>query len=118
MGVSGVGSEAPHSSLRAISGVWQPAVALESRPLHDFTGITTISVSCRNTSVGGNGAVIQIHADRQGGTHAPILCYVQLQSDGTQSLTLHGKSSDCSRHYISILGGAADREQAFLPSKV
>jgi hypothetical protein len=44
--------------------------------------------------VGGNGAVIQIHADRQGGTHAPILCYVQLQSNGTQSLKLYGKASD------------------------
>jgi hypothetical protein len=76
------------------NGVWQPAVALETRPLNDFTGITTVNVCCRNTSVGGNGAVIQIHADRQGGTHAPILCYVQLQSDGTQTLTLYGKSSD------------------------
>jgi hypothetical protein len=75
-------------------GVWTATDALESRPLNDFTGVTTIDVGFRNTSVGGNGAVVQIDADRQSGVHAPIRAYLQLKSDGTQTLSLYGKSSD------------------------
>jgi len=80
-----------------INGVWHAQGALETRPLHDFTRTTIIEVRCRNTSVGGNGAVMQISADRQSGLHAPLLVHVQLQPDGTQTLTLYGKSSDSNR---------------------
>ena len=76
------------------SGVWEASGAIETRPLHDFTKTTTVEVNCRNTSVGGNGAVIRINADRQGGLYAPLLVYVQRQSNGTQTLTLRGKTSD------------------------
>jgi hypothetical protein len=75
-------------------GVWNASGALESRPLNDFTDTTVVDVRCRNTSVGGNGAVVQINADRQGGQHAPILVQLQLQADGSQTLTLSGKSND------------------------
>lgn len=75
-------------------GIWNGSAALETRPVQDFTNVTTVSVRCRNTSVGGNGAVLRINADRQGGQYAPLLVYVQKQSDGTQTLTLYGKSSD------------------------
>jgi hypothetical protein len=77
-----------------INGIWHPAGTLETRPLSDFTTTTTVDVRCRNTTVGGNGAVVGITADRQGGQYAPLLVYVQRQADGTQTLTLHGKSSD------------------------
>jgi hypothetical protein len=80
--------------LTLASGVWSPSNALETRPLYDFTGVTTVEASCQNTTVGGNGAVLQINADRQGGQYAPLLVYLQLQADGTQTLTLNGKSSD------------------------
>jgi hypothetical protein len=80
--------------LTLVSGVWRPTSALETRPLNDFTNITTIDVRCQNTTIGGNGAVLRINADRQGGQYAPLVVYVQLQSDGTQTLTLSGKSSD------------------------
>ena len=33
-------------------------VRLETRPLSDFTNITTVEARCRNTTVGGNGAVL------------------------------------------------------------
>jgi hypothetical protein len=78
-------------------GVWQPAAALETRPLSDFTTTTFVDVRCRNTTTGGNGAVVRINADRQGGQYAPLLVYVQRQLDGaqyTQNLTLLGKTSD------------------------
>jgi hypothetical protein len=67
---------------------------LQTRPLSDFTTTTTVEVRCRNTSLGGNGAVLQIYADRQGGQYAPLLVHVQRQSDGTQKLTLLGRTSD------------------------
>jgi hypothetical protein len=77
-----------------VGGVWHSASALETQPACDFTNITTIDACCKNTSVGGKGAVMRINADRQGGQFAPIIVYLQLQSDGTQMLTLSGKSSD------------------------
>jgi hypothetical protein len=44
--------------------------------------------------VGGNGAVVAIYADRTSGTYAPILVCLQKQADGTQTLTLNGRTSD------------------------
>ena len=75
-------------------GVWLANGALESRPKHNFTTNTTVEVRCRNTSAGGNGAVVRINADRQGGSHAPFVVRVQRQADGSQTLTLYGKSND------------------------
>jgi hypothetical protein len=77
-----------------VDGVWDVSGALESRPLNDFVNNTTVEVRCRNTTQGGNGAVVRIHADRQAGLHAPIFTHLQLQADNTQTLTLYGKSSD------------------------
>jgi hypothetical protein len=77
-----------------INGRWHVNGALETRPLNDFNKITIVEASCRNTSVGGNGAVLRLSADRQSGLHAPLLVYLRLQPDGTQTLTLNGKSSD------------------------
>jgi hypothetical protein len=90
-----------------INGTWYATGALETRPLHDFTTTTIVEARCRNSSVGGNGAVVRINADRQGGQYAPLLVYVQRLSDGTQTLSLHGKASDsvikqlCSRERLS-----------------
>jgi hypothetical protein len=81
-------------SSNLISGVWHAAGALETRPPNDFTTTSIVEARCRNTTVGGNGAVLRINADRQGGAYAPLLVYVQRQSDGTQTLSLLGKTSD------------------------
>ncbi len=81
-------------STKLADGIWTATGAIETRPLADFTTTTTVEVCCRNTTVGGNGAVLCINADRQGGGYAPLLVYLQLQSDGTQTLTLNGKTSD------------------------
>jgi hypothetical protein len=79
---------------KLVNGVWQATGALESRPKNNFTTNTIVEVRCRNTSVGGNGAVLQINADRQDGTHAPLFVRVQQQADASQTLTLYGKSND------------------------
>ncbi len=78
----------------ASGGIWTASGALESRPKNNFTTVTTIQARLRNTSVGGNGAVVRIQADRQGGTHAPLEVRVQKQADLSQTLSLYGKSSD------------------------
>jgi hypothetical protein len=85
---------ASFDSANLIGGIWHAMGALETRPLNDFTKTTIVEVSCRNTSVGGNGAVVHISADRQSGLHAPLTVNVKLQADGTQTLTLLGKTSD------------------------
>jgi len=87
-------SSGSFDATKLINGVWHTAGALETRPLGDFTTTTIVEGRCRNTTVGGNGAAVRINADRQGGTYAPLLVYVRLQADGTQTLTLSGKSSD------------------------
>src|SRR5262249_4868642 len=76
------------------NGIWTATGAIETRPLADFTTTTIVEARCRNTSLGGNGAVLNINVDRQGGQYAPLLVYVQKQSDGSQTLTLFGKTSD------------------------
>jgi len=75
-------------------GVWTATGAIETRPLADFTTTTIVEASCCNTGTGGNGAVLNINADRQGGQYGPLLVYVQRQTDGTQTLTLHGRTAD------------------------
>ncbi len=90
-----------------IGGVWHADGALETRPLADFNLPTIVEARCRNTTVGGNGAVVRINADRQGGLYAPLLVYVRRQADGSQTLSLVGKTSDaasktlCSRSRLA-----------------
>ncbi len=76
------------------NGIWTATGAIETRPLSDFTTTTIVEARCRNTSVGGNGAVAAIYVDRQSGQYAPLLVYLQKQTDGTQTLTLYGRTSD------------------------
>lgn len=82
----------PNTSLP--DGIWRATGAIETRPLNNFTTTTTVEARFRNTSVGGNGAVMAIYADRQNSTYGPILVYLQKQSDGSQTLTLNGRTSD------------------------
>jgi hypothetical protein len=95
------------SAATLINGVWNASGMLSTRPLNNFTTNTIVEASCRNTTVGGNGAVLTINADRQGGQYAPLMVNVQRQSDGSQTLTLYGKTSDsatkllCSRSKLS-----------------
>jgi hypothetical protein len=87
-------SGAPFDTSTLVGGVWHAGGSLQSQPVNNFTNVTTIEASCRNTSVGGNGAVLQIGANWTAGLHAPIFFRLQLQSDNTQTLSLYGKSSD------------------------
>jgi type II secretory pathway pseudopilin PulG len=85
---------ASFDSATLIGGVWHAFGALETRPLCDFTQTTIVEARCRSTSVGGNGAVVRLSADRQSGLYAPLMVRLQLQTDGTQTLSLLGQTSD------------------------
>lgn len=102
------------------NGIWTATGAIESRPLADFTTNTSVEVRCKNTSVGGNGAVMCINADRQGGQYAPILVYLQQQSDGTQTLTLNGKTNDTTYKQLytksKLSGGFVRYKVTILPA--
>ena len=89
-----VPSNGTFDTTKLANGIWTAASSIETRPFANFTTTTTIDVRCRNTTVGGNGAVLRINADRQGGQYAPLLVYLQRQADGTQTLSLNGKTSD------------------------
>jgi hypothetical protein len=98
------------NTAKLVDGVWQVTGEIESRAKNDFTTITIVEVRCRNTAVGGNGAVARINVDRQGGTHAPLEVRLQRQSDATQTLTLYGKSNDAT--YVQLF------ERKGLPSSL
>lgn len=91
-----------------VTGVWQTSgVQLSTNPNCDFAKTTVIDVKFRNTSVGGNGAIFAINGLRSGSTMAPILVYLKLQTDGTQSLSLATKSDDATTKTLINLTGLA-----------
>lgn len=68
------------------NGQWTVSGSLQSRPLNNFTDVTSIDARCRL------GGVLRINADRQGGTHGPLIVRV-VSSGGKQTLTLSGESA-------------------------
>jgi Tfp pilus assembly protein FimT len=81
----------PFNPATLVAGVWQADTTLDTSPSNNFTALTTVEVRFRNTTMGGNGAVLWINADWSGSNCAPIFAYLQLQSDGTQTVTLYHK---------------------------
>ncbi len=86
-------------------GVWRAAATLDTYPNDDFAELTTVDVRFRNTTRGGNGAVFWINADWSDGKAAPIFAYLQLQSDGTQTLTVYGKTSSAASFVMATAPG-------------
>jgi hypothetical protein len=76
-----------------MGGVWQADGFLESQPGHDFIGIITAEVCCRDLMLSSSGAVFQINADWSGSSYAPLVAELVLQDTGHQKLTLY--------HYIN-----------------
>lgn len=88
-----------------VGGVWQADATLDTRPVNNFTQITTTNVRFRNTTVGGNGAVFWINADWSDGMFIPLYAYLQLQADGTQTLTVYGKQDSSTAVALVTLAG-------------
>ncbi len=78
-----------------VNQVWQSSgVVLNTNPGADFAKTTIVDLRLRNTTVGGNGATFTINALRSGSTCAPVMAYLKLESDGTQTLTIWKKTAD------------------------
>jgi hypothetical protein len=87
-------------------GVWTTTgTLLDTAPGNDFAKTTIVDLRMQNTTIGGNGATFTINALRSGSTCAPILVYLKLQSDGTQTLTVSKKTSDSvTQTLVSVTG--------------
>lgn len=91
-----------------VDGVWHVDSELETYPDNDFVELITAEVRFRNTSIGGNGAVFSINADWSNGTFAPILVYLQLQPDNTQTLTAYKKTDAATRVRLVTVTGLSN----------
>jgi hypothetical protein len=74
-------------------GTWYANGDLETNPPNDFTGVTIVEARCKNMDSSLPVTVLQISADRQGSTHAPLLIRMQRRLDGSQTLSLLGNST-------------------------
>jgi len=84
--VSGGG---PFDTASLSGGVWSADGVLETRPDCDFDRLTTVEVRFRDTVLAGATPGIWINADWSNGTCAPLLATLELQLDGTQTLTVY-----------------------------
>ncbi len=86
-------------------GVWRPTQTLMSQPQSDFTGLTTIELRWRAVSVGGQGALMAINADRSEGQAVQLLSSLTRQADGTQLLRIHRMTSGGEMPLLALIGG-------------
>jgi len=89
-----------------VNGVFHAyGTELDTAPLHDFDKTTTVNVRMKNTSIGGNGAVFWINADRDGSTAVPIYVSLKLQPDSTQTLCVFWKESNTVSKEVATVEG-------------
>ncbi|MBN1489570.1 MAG: prepilin-type N-terminal cleavage/methylation domain-containing protein [Phycisphaerae bacterium] len=89
-------------------GVWQATTCIETNPISDFAGLTTVLARMRGTVVGATGATVTVHADWSGTTAASISAQLILQADGTQVLTVsHKLGVSTSETLLRVVGISA-----------
>jgi hypothetical protein len=77
------------------NGVWQTTgAALDTSPACDFDDVTIADLVFRSLVAGTGSAVFTINADRSGSVCVPLTAALQLEPDGTQSLTVARRKSD------------------------
>ena len=78
---------------------------LDTAPANNFATTTVVDLRWQNTSTSGNGAMFSINALRSGSTCAPVVVYLDLQADGTQTLTVSEQiASGTLQNLITIPG--------------
>ena len=102
---SEVASPASYDAAALVGSVWYASGKLATQPANDFATTTIAEVSFRDTIAGGSGAVLQLNGDWTDGSCAPMVLRVQMETDGTQTLTLAVKSSDTSEVVLSEFAG-------------
>jgi hypothetical protein len=79
------------------AGVWRSAspVALDTRPLDDFDGrvLVDVRMASRTVPPSNRGAVFWINLDENAAAFSALFASLALQVDGSQTLTMFGKSS-------------------------
>ncbi len=100
--VAGAGS---FSAGALADGVWTATQVLATAPDDDFAELTTVELRFRGTASSAGPAWFRIHFDRDLSKVAPVLVSLQLESDGTQTLTLFGKPSGSERTALARVSG-------------
>jgi hypothetical protein len=77
------------------NGTWQANGDLATNPANDFAAVTVVEARCKNLQMDTNlsATVLQINADRDSGTLAPLIVRLQRRLDGSQTLSLLGNST-------------------------
>ena len=99
------GDAAPLDQSSLIGNYWKADATLATAPQHDFSMPTTMQLRVRDTTVGGNGATFLICADWNSDEHAILTATTQLQSDGTQTLTMNHRQSDGNMSPLTTVSG-------------
>ncbi len=102
---SEVASPAAFDSDTLVSGVWYASGKLATQPENDFTTTTIAEVRCRDTVAGGSGAVMVLNGDCSASYCTPLVLRVQLNTDGTQTLSLSAMSNDTTAVPLCQLDG-------------
>jgi hypothetical protein len=86
-------------------GVWKATQVLATAPDNDFSDLTTVELRLRGTSSSAGPVWFRIHFDRDLSKVAAVLLSCQLESDGTQTLTLFGKPSQSEMTALARVSG-------------
>jgi hypothetical protein len=91
------------------AGVWRSAspIALDTRPLDDFDGrvLVDLRMASRTVPASNHGAVFWINLNENGPAFSALFVSLALQSDGSQTLTVLGKSSASIETEIGVFAG-------------
>jgi hypothetical protein len=88
------------------NGVWQTTgAALDTSPACDFDYVTIADLVLGSLVAGTGSAVFTINADRSGSVCVPLTAALQMEPDGTQSLTVAKRKSDGSTETLIRVRG-------------
>jgi hypothetical protein len=91
------------------AGVWRSAspIALDTRPLDDFDGrvLVDVRMASRTVPASNYGAVFWINLNENGPAFSALFVSLALQSEGSQTLTVLGKSSASIETELGVFAG-------------
>jgi hypothetical protein len=91
------------------NGTWYANGSLATNPGNDFSSVTVVELRCKNMAASGVAAdVLQMNADRSGGTYAPLVLRLEKQADGSQTLTLVGKPTSVTEQSLKVVDNLVD----------
>ncbi len=87
------------------NGTWSASQTLDTSPSNPFDSFTTVDLRCRDTSSAAGGALFWINFDSHLGRYAPVCLTVELQTDGTQTVTLFNKTDNSTSLVLARIPG-------------